>query len=200
MDKRKAVKRMLTNLSKDHFAEFCHELVNRKKEPRVALNRVEGKSFLEITEVLVSTFDETGAVEVAAELLNEIGCNKAANELLKDAGVKCSEPGSRNTAGPSAGGTAQYTMVDDEHFVDKHQIELINRVHCVADILDQLFGKKVIKQAIYDKIRKIPTTQEQMRELFSGPLNAAGLSGKEVFYKILENEEKYLIDELKGKK
>ncbi|KAF3839499.1 hypothetical protein F7725_018216 [Dissostichus mawsoni] len=160
MDKRKAVKRMLTNLSKEHFAEFCHELVNRKKEPRVALNKVEGKSFLEITAVLVSTFDETGAVEVAAELLNEI----------------------------------------DEHFVDKHQIELINRVHCVADILDQLLGKKVIKQAIYDQIRKIPTTQEQMRELFSGPLNAAGLRGKEVFYRILEKEEKYLIDELKGKK
>ncbi|KAK1895215.1 Caspase recruitment domain containing protein 6 [Dissostichus eleginoides] len=35
------------------------------------------------------------------------------DNTVKDAGVvKCSEPGSRNTAGPSAGGTAQYTMVD----------------------------------------------------------------------------------------
>ncbi|KAI9526276.1 hypothetical protein NQZ68_041561, partial [Dissostichus eleginoides] len=86
-----------------------------------------------------------------------------------------------------------------EHFVDEHRTELIERVNCVGNILDQLFGKKVIKKAIYDKIRKIPTTQEQMRELFCGPLNAAGLSGKEVFYRILEKEEKYLIDELKGK-
>ncbi|KAI9526275.1 hypothetical protein NQZ68_041560 [Dissostichus eleginoides] len=115
-------------------------------------------------------------------------------------GGPSSENGSRDTARPSAGETAQYTMVDGEHFVDEHRTELIERVNCVGNILDQLFGKKVIKKAIYDKIRKIPTTQEQMRELFSGPLNAAGLSGKEVFYRILEKEEKYLIDDLKGKK
>ncbi|XP_034001717.1 NACHT, LRR and PYD domains-containing protein 1b allele 2-like [Trematomus bernacchii] len=115
-------------------------------------------------------------------------------------GGPSSENGSRDTAGPSAGETAQNTMVDGEHFVDKHRTELIDSVHCVANILDKLLGKKVIKQAIYDKIRKIPTTQEQMRELFSGPLNAAGPRGKEVFYRILEEEEEYLIDDLKGKK
>ncbi|KAF3839520.1 hypothetical protein F7725_018237 [Dissostichus mawsoni] len=190
----------MSNLSRHNFDNFCDELLHRKEKPRVARNRVEGKSFLEITEVLVSTYNETGAVEVAAEVLNEIDCKKEADQLLKDADVKCSEPGSRNTAGPSAGGTAQYTMVDGEHFVDKHQIELINRVHSVADILDLLLEKEVIKQAIYSEIMAIPTTQEQMRELFSGPLNAAGLRGKEVFYRILEKEEKYLIDDLKGKK
>ncbi|XP_034009286.1 uncharacterized protein LOC117500513 isoform X2 [Trematomus bernacchii] len=106
-----------------------------------------------------------------------------------------------NTAArPSAGGTAQYTMVDGKHFVDKHRIKLTDRVNSVGNILDQLLEEEVIQQAIYDTIRKIPTKQEQMRELFSGPLNAAGLCGKEVFYRILEKEEKYLIEELKGKK
>ncbi|KAL3059912.1 hypothetical protein OYC64_014501 [Pagothenia borchgrevinki] len=83
MDKRKAVKFMLSNLSTDHFADFCDELLHRKEEPRVARNRVEGKSFLEITEVLISTYNETGAVEVAAEVLNEIQCNKEAAELCE---------------------------------------------------------------------------------------------------------------------
>ncbi|KAI9532142.1 hypothetical protein NQZ68_034347 [Dissostichus eleginoides] len=183
-----------------NFDNFCDELLHRKEKPRVARNRVEGKSFLEITEVLVSTYNETGAVEVAAEVLNEIDCKKEADQLLANTVVEYSEPGSRNTAGPSAGGTAQYTMVDDEHFVDKHQIELINRVNCVADILDQLLDEKVITKPIYDEILEIPTNQKKMRKLFCGPLNAAGLSGKEVFYRILEKEEKYLIEDLKRKK
>lgn len=79
---------MLSNLSTLNFDNFCYELVNRKKEPRVARNRVEGKSFLEITEVLISTFSETGAVEVSAELLNEIDCNKEAAQLLEATGLQ----------------------------------------------------------------------------------------------------------------
>ncbi|XP_034057038.1 apoptosis-associated speck-like protein containing a CARD isoform X3 [Gymnodraco acuticeps] len=194
MDKRQAVKGMLTNLSKDEFTEFCEELVYREKPPLVALNKVEGKSVLDIMKLLLSTFHEK-AVEVAAEVLHTIGCNEARAKLLKDAGVKYSEPGSSNTAGPSAGGTA-----DGEHFVDKHRTELINRVNCVADILDQLLEKKVITQSSYSEILVIPTTRQKMRELFSGPLNAAGPRGKDVFYRILEKEEQYLIEELKGKK
>ncbi|XP_033979302.1 apoptosis-associated speck-like protein containing a CARD [Trematomus bernacchii] len=200
MDKRKAVQSMLSNLSKENFAKFCHELVHRKEEPQVDRNKVEGRDFLRITDVLVSTFDETGAVVVAVELLNEIECNAEAKKLMEATGGPSSENGSRDTAGPSAGGTARYTMVDGQHFVDKHRTELINRVNCIGNILDKLFDEEVIQQAIYDTIRKIPTNQEQMRELFSGPLNAAGPRGKEVFYRILEKEEKYLIDQLKGKK
>ncbi|XP_033992701.1 uncharacterized protein LOC117488075 isoform X2 [Trematomus bernacchii] len=106
----------------------------------------------------------------------------------------------KDTARPSAGETAQYTMVDGEHFVDKHRTELINRVCCVADILDKLLEEKVMIQSSYDKIMAIRTNQQKMRKLFNGPLNAAGPCGKEVFYRILEEKEKFLIDELKGKK
>ncbi|XP_034057037.1 apoptosis-associated speck-like protein containing a CARD isoform X2 [Gymnodraco acuticeps] len=198
MDKRQAVKGMLTNLSKDEFTEFCEELVYREKPPLVALNKVEGKSVLDIMKLLLSTFHEK-AVEVAAEVLHTIGCNEARAKLLKDAGVKYSEPGSSNmeaTGGPSSENGSR----DSEHFVDKHRTELINRVNCVADILDQLLEKKVITQSSYSEILVIPTTRQKMRELFSGPLNAAGPRGKDVFYRILEKEEQYLIEELKGKK
>ncbi|XP_034057058.1 uncharacterized protein LOC117536349 isoform X5 [Gymnodraco acuticeps] len=115
-------------------------------------------------------------------------------------GGPSSENESRDTAGPSAGETAQYTTVDGEHFVDKHRTELINRVNCVADILDQLLDEKVITQSSYSEILVIPTTKKQMRELFSGPLKSAGPHGKDVFYRILEKEEKCLIDDLKGNK
>ncbi|KAK5892073.1 hypothetical protein CesoFtcFv8_012490 [Champsocephalus esox] len=199
MDKRKAVKRMLSNLSRHNFNNFRDELVNRQKEPRIVRNRVEEKSFLEITEVLISTFSETGAVEVSAELLIAIDCHTEAAQLLKDAGDECSEPESRNM-GATGGPASENGSRDSEHFVDKHRTELINRVNCVADILDQLLENKVITPSIYDEILVIPTSQKQMRKLFSGPLNAAGPRGKDVFYRILEKEEKYLIEELKRKK
>ncbi|XP_034009291.1 apoptosis-associated speck-like protein containing a CARD isoform X2 [Trematomus bernacchii] len=194
MAQRQAIKGMLNNLSKEQFTEFCDELVNRKEQPWVALNKVEGKSVLDIMKVLLSTFNEK-AVEVAAEVLNEIGCNEARAKLL----AAVVEPGSSNmeaTGGPSSENGSR----DSEHFVDKHRIELINRVHCVADILDKLLQEKVITPSIYDEIMAIQTTQKQMRELFSGPLKAVGLRGKEVFYRILAKEEEYLIEELKGKK
>ncbi|KAK1895705.1 Caspase a [Dissostichus eleginoides] len=82
MDKRKAVKYMLSNLTNDNFVNFCHELVHRKGKPQVLRNMVQGKSCSEITDVLLSVFNEK-AVEVAAELLNEIECNKEADQLCE---------------------------------------------------------------------------------------------------------------------
>ncbi|XP_033992702.1 uncharacterized protein LOC117488075 isoform X3 [Trematomus bernacchii] len=121
-------------------------------------------------------------------------------KLWKQADQTSESEQQKTAARPSAGETAQYTMVDGEHFVDKHRTELINRVCCVADILDKLLEEKVMIQSSYDKIMAIRTNQQKMRKLFNGPLNAAGPCGKEVFYRILEEKEKFLIDELKGKK
>ena len=73
---------MLNNLSKDQFDEFCDQLVSRKEQPSVAFNKVEGKSVLDIVKVLLSTFNEK-AVEVTAEVLNEIGCNEARAKLCE---------------------------------------------------------------------------------------------------------------------
>lgn len=73
----------LENLSKGDFERFCHELLDRREEPRVKRNRVEGKSRLQITDVLVSTFTEERALTVVLEILKAIGCNQPAKELGK---------------------------------------------------------------------------------------------------------------------
>uniref|UniRef100_A0A8C9Y8B6 CARD domain-containing protein n=1 Tax=Sander lucioperca TaxID=283035 RepID=A0A8C9Y8B6_SANLU len=86
-----------------------------------------------------------------------------------------------------------------QHFVNKHRIKLIERVSNIGTILDELLDKDVIQPEMYDKIRVLPTCQDKMRELYSGPLNAAGAC-KDIFYKILEEKERYLVDELKEKK
>ncbi|XP_074508918.1 apoptosis-associated speck-like protein containing a CARD isoform X2 [Sebastes fasciatus] len=197
---KKALTDMLADLSKENFDSFRHQLVDRREEPTVRRNRVEGKSFLEIADVLVTTFTEAKAPEVAAQLLREIGCSDDADKLVKATCGQSSQPGPGDSAGPSAGAAAVTTMAEGKHFVDKHRSQLIDRVSDVAPILDQLLDENVIRQGCYDEILAIPTTRDKMRKLYSGPLNAAGPAGKDVFYKILEKYEPYLIAELKKKK
>ncbi|XP_075962778.1 uncharacterized protein LOC142965629 isoform X3 [Anarhichas minor] len=86
-----------------------------------------------------------------------------------------------------------------EHFVDKHRCDLIERVSNINTILDNLLTEGVISQEDYDTMSVIPTTQEKMRKLYRGPLKAAGHDGKDVFYKILEEKESYLVADLKRK-
>uniref|UniRef100_A0A3P9BT36 CARD domain-containing protein n=1 Tax=Maylandia zebra TaxID=106582 RepID=A0A3P9BT36_9CICH len=70
------------------------------------------------------------------------------------------------------------------HFVDKHRVELIQRVSNIEPILDD-----------YDRIRALQTSQEKMRELYSGPLKA-GSASKDVFYQILQTHERLLLNDL----
>ncbi|XP_035528369.1 NACHT, LRR and PYD domains-containing protein 1b allele 2-like [Morone saxatilis] len=84
-----------------------------------------------------------------------------------------------------------------KHFVDKHRCDLIKRVSNIRPILDNLLKEQVIQQENYDTIRAITTTQEKMRTLYSGPLKAVGDAGKDIFYKILEEEESFLVADLK---
>ncbi len=83
--------------------------------------------------------------------------------------------------------------------MDKHQCALIQKVSNIGPILDELLKSGVIQQEGYDTIRAIPTTQEKMRALYSGPLKAGGQKAKDVFYKILEKKEPCLVTDLKRK-
>ncbi|KAM7383061.1 hypothetical protein PAMP_002745 [Pampus punctatissimus] len=187
---------MLEDLKKEDFNKFCHHLLDRRDEPRVRRNRVEGKNFLDITDVLVATFTESKAVIVAEEILRQMGCNDDADRLVKDTCGQSSKPVSSSTASPSAGATGGNTTETDKHFVDKHKVQLIKRVSNIGPILDELFDHDVIQQECYEKIRALPTSQEKIRELYCGPLKA-GVKGKDVFYNLLEEHEPYLIDDLK---
>ncbi|XP_074508922.1 apoptosis-associated speck-like protein containing a CARD [Sebastes fasciatus] len=72
---------MLEDLSEQNFQKFCHHLLDRREEPQVRRNRVEGRSRLDIADVLVSTFGESEALEVALEILTDIDCNNEAKKL-----------------------------------------------------------------------------------------------------------------------
>ncbi|XP_061573693.1 uncharacterized protein LOC133440450 [Cololabis saira] len=91
------LKDSLDDLSEENFKQFCASLVDPRQKIHIALVKVEGKSRLEIKDVMISTFGEQRALEVAEKILRYINCTEAANKLAfsaKEAGV--TRPGSAN--------------------------------------------------------------------------------------------------------
>lgn len=73
---RRAVKDVLENLSKAKFDEFCDAILDRRDEPKVTTAELEGKSRLDVANILVSIFTESGVKEVVVKALGDIRCNE----------------------------------------------------------------------------------------------------------------------------
>ncbi|MEQ2179160.1 hypothetical protein GOODEAATRI_021766 [Goodea atripinnis] len=78
---RKLLKNSLENLTKENFEKFRSELLDRRDG--VKMNQVQGKSFLEVADVMISVYTERRALKVAEEILTEIHCGQEACELEK---------------------------------------------------------------------------------------------------------------------
>lgn len=191
------IKDTLADLKKEHFEAFVEALLDRREKPRVKRIAVDGKNYLTVTNVLVSTFTECEAPGVVAEILRQIDCNDEAEALVNEAAALSSNPGSSNNTGPSPGTAGGDTMAEggcsDEHPVDKHRVELINRVSNVSPILDELLAKKVIGDEKFAEISKLPTSYAKIRELCCS-LNSSG--SKDIFYELLKKHENFLMKEL----
>ncbi|KAF6720662.1 Apoptosis-associated speck-like protein containing a CARD [Oryzias melastigma] len=165
----------LEDLTETNFQKFVQDLVDRRQEPRVRRARVDGKGFLVVADVMVSTFTEKKVLSVAAEILRGIGCSEEAQQLKE---AESSPSGS------------------EQHFVDKHFSELIDRVTCVEPILDLLLQKEVLQHEAYNSIRSMPTPQAKMRELLIHL--RASPAHKDIFYDILKKQQKHLVEDLEG--
>ncbi|KAM4579874.1 uncharacterized protein PAE49_004973 isoform 2-T2 [Odontesthes bonariensis] len=107
--------------------------------------------------------------------------------------------GAVEAAGSSGGAACGPTSAEDEHFVDKHMEDLIQRVSATGPILDALLRNKVIQPETYETIRALPTSQGQIRELFCGPLRA-GEACKDIFLSVLREKEPLLMADLNRRK
>ncbi|XP_041843855.1 uncharacterized protein LOC121641650 isoform X2 [Melanotaenia boesemani] len=177
---------ILGSLSQENFDRFVHKLVQRQQEPRVLLNKVEGKRDWEVVEVMIQTFTENTAVDVAMELLEEIDLTSEAEELGKLAQTCRYKP----TSGPS----------DEKHFVDKHRMALIQRLSLLDPILDELLDEGVINSEMYSEIRlEKQTKQDKVRRLLDY-LSKTGDKAKDVFLSALRDQQPDLFYSLeKGK-
>ncbi|XP_061676726.1 apoptosis-associated speck-like protein containing a CARD isoform X1 [Syngnathoides biaculeatus] len=194
--KKMAIADSLENLSKDNFKKFCMALVDRRGERRVAFSKVEDKTYLEVTNVLVSTFTEDGAPALTSELLKLIGCSEEAKQLDNRISQKFPVTSSgEKAAAHQTGGAHATPSSTEEHFVDKHRLELIQRVVNINPILDVLLREQVVQDEVYDEISETPGNQSKMRKLYKLALKS-GVGAKDVFLDSLKEYEPYLVADL----
>ncbi|CAL1612032.1 unnamed protein product [Knipowitschia caucasica] len=178
---RRLINDALNDLSSDQLASFRTALRERRGDgPRVRRTDVEDKSPLQLSELLVQTFLEDGAVRVTEQLLRDIDCMQTAAELAAAAAPR-----------------ERPIPVPEQHFVDRHREELIARVSNIDPILDHLLQQGVLQGEQYDRIRSLRPTQEQTRTLYREPLRAGGLRSKARLLEALEEHERYLIQDLR---
>lgn len=84
-----------------------------------------------------------------------------------------------------------------QNFVDNHFAALIDRVTSVMPIADKLLEKKMLPRHMYSKIRATDTSEDKMRTLLS-VVTSGGPEVKSYFYKVLQLNEPYLIQDLEG--
>uniref|UniRef100_A0A667X4A3 Pyrin domain-containing protein n=1 Tax=Myripristis murdjan TaxID=586833 RepID=A0A667X4A3_9TELE len=182
---RLAIKDALEDLTEKKLKKFRAALLDRRGEPRVKTNAVDGKDLLTITDVLVSTFT-SGALQVTVELLTEIGCNEEAKKL-----GEFTQHERKHTPVISVskrkGSSSSAVSAEDisTHFVDQHRTTLIERVSNPMVILDKLLMRMAAK----------PTPQDKMRVIFSF-LRLPGTKGKDALYQILKEDYRSLVSDL----
>ncbi|XP_028327039.1 apoptosis-associated speck-like protein containing a CARD [Gouania willdenowi] len=194
---RMSIANALEDICQEDFQKFCSRLLDHKEEPQIRRRQLEGKTFLEVTDLLVVTYTESKALTTTVQILKEIGCNQQAN-TLSDSSPTVAVNSAEGTASPPSA-AEQKKMSEDKHFVDKHRVALIQRVSNIEPILDQLLDAGIIQQEFYDHVRSLPTSQKKMRMIYSEPLKS-GLRAKDVFYQILKKNEEYLINDLSTSK
>ncbi|XP_077576837.1 apoptosis-associated speck-like protein containing a CARD [Stigmatopora nigra] len=163
--KKKLIFQSLDNLSKENFLSFCAALVDREGDRRVPQSKVEGLQRFEVTNVLVSTFDDE-APAIVSELLESVGCEDEAKKL-----------------------------VPEKHFVDKHRIQLIQRVTNIDPILEGLLERGVLQYGVYEEISQTSGTQDKMKKIYDLALRS-GDDVKNIFMELLHQQESYLVKDL----
>lgn len=78
----------LENLTQMDLEKFRSQLRDRREAPRIPRSKVDDKNFLVITDVLVQTFRESGALTVTLQILRDIDCNDDADTLGKALNLK----------------------------------------------------------------------------------------------------------------
>ncbi|XP_045076998.1 serine/threonine-protein kinase/endoribonuclease IRE1-like [Coregonus clupeaformis] len=84
---------------------------------------------------------------------------------------------------------------DGADFVDRHMANLIQRVHTVMPIADDLLSNDMISPEEYSNIHTSQTSQDKIRTLYPF-LQSGGPKVKSAFYRSLLKHDRYLVNDL----
>ncbi|XP_073702961.1 NACHT, LRR and PYD domains-containing protein 1 homolog [Garra rufa] len=116
--------------------------------------------------------------------------------LDKTKGKEVWEPRQIFITGKDAEPPAHKRLTECE-FVKKHRDKLIQRVSSGMAIADGLRTKDMIPVEMYNKVHAAETPQEKVRHLLD-VLDSGGAAVKAEFYRLLKENERYLVDELES--
>uniref|UniRef100_A0A803Y8H8 Uncharacterized protein n=1 Tax=Meleagris gallopavo TaxID=9103 RepID=A0A803Y8H8_MELGA len=166
----------LEQLGKDALTEFKTEL--SKIQPKEGYECIELESVADLSpaalaSLLYSHFGQSHCVEVTADVLWAMGWMALQQHP-----------------------TTHLSTIAGLHFVEQHREQLIQRVTSVSTVLDRLYGH-VLSNEQYQRIRAMPTMQEQMRLLYSFT-PSWDVTCKDLFLDALKDTNSHLIQDLQG--
>ncbi|XP_017569930.1 apoptosis-associated speck-like protein containing a CARD [Pygocentrus nattereri] len=181
----------LEDLTEEQFKRFTDKLIDSRQEPRVRRGAVDKKDRLDVARIMIDTYTEKRALVVAVDLLKSIKLNQVAEDLEKDAaaiGLQLTPKADETTNAEAPFSEAK--------FIDAKSADLVSRATGVESILDVLLSRKVINNNQYSDISAEKTPQRMMSALIRGPIFAGGNPAKSVLYKVLMDQQSYMMKDL----
>ncbi|KAL7835783.1 hypothetical protein SRHO_G00281300 [Serrasalmus rhombeus] len=201
---------VLEDLTEQQFKRFIDKLIDSRQEPRVRRGAVDKKDRLDVARIMIDTYTEKRALAVAVDLLKSVKLNQSAEDL-EEAAAAIGLQLTPKAGGPSEpsykGGPSEPMSYKDERtnaeapfsdakFIDAKWTDLVSRATGVESILDVLLSRKVINSNQYSDISAERTPQKMMRALIVGPIFAGGDSAKSALYKVLMDQQSYMMRDL----
>ncbi|XP_039389998.1 apoptosis-associated speck-like protein containing a CARD [Mauremys reevesii] len=181
----------LEELGQDQFKRFKTKLnVFPVKEgySNIPRGRLEKADVLDVCDMLISYYQEDYVVEVTVAVLTDINMWDLADRLCKATGTGSGGKGQKPEA------SSDSIRGEEEHFVDRHREQLIQRIAHVKPLLDMLHGN-VLDDEQYQIISSRSTSQEKMRKLYQ-LMPSWNKECKDRFYAALKTKNKFLIEAL----
>ncbi|XP_032640934.1 apoptosis-associated speck-like protein containing a CARD [Chelonoidis abingdonii] len=183
----------LEELGQDQFKKFKTKLNTfpvREGYSNIPRGRLEKADALDVCDKLISFYREEYAVEVTVEVLTDINERELADRFRRATGTGSGGKGQQPEPSDSATGK------EEEHFVDRYRVQLIERTTPVEPILDLLHGT-VLDNEQYQTIRSGSTSHEKMRKLYQ-LMPSWNKKCKDRFYEALKAKNRFLIEDLEG--
>ncbi|XP_035274361.1 apoptosis-associated speck-like protein containing a CARD [Anguilla anguilla] len=196
---------VLDTLSKEQLLIFKHKL---SELDIIGYGRIENEGTVQITQRLVSKFTEARAIAHTAKVLRAIDLQDEADSLeqgendREGANVATGAGAASPTAARGNCGSATNCSpkpTEGQHFVDKNHVELITRITAVNPILDRLYRKKLISIEMFRRITAEKTPEDQMRKLLYDVILPQGEGAKDELVAILDEQQSYIMETLRGK-
>ncbi|XP_077130184.1 apoptosis-associated speck-like protein containing a CARD [Ranitomeya variabilis] len=193
----------LENLEKKSFKKFKNKLNDwdiEEEYARIPRGPLEVADPEDVVDLIRRYYMDSYGMKVTVAVLEAINENREAEELetawktvncrttkREDQGATSRAPIQETSRGATCG--------DQEHFVDRHRAQLIQRVPLVGQVLDDLLQNKLLTYEGYDTVLSMNPPQNQMRELYRY-MSSWGNKDKDKFLQSLKTHNAPLIKTL----